>query len=225
MKKVLRMVFAIAMVAVLSLSMFACTEQEETKEEKIFAKQYKNDRYYFQQGYPDDWSYAHGEGGTEFRELEMVSGTHSGVLCTKFTSKDADQVYTVYKYNTNSVTTTLESFMANAMETIDPSKGQSLYPFNEVFTETDEVRDTYVLTSAEATSVNYRQKSWSKAEFTFVKDTEDWKGAYYVAISPQAGEFMVVVWEAKADVWDAAIENFEKMMKDFAFISMGTTEA
>ncbi len=192
---------------------------KEPEEVKIFEKQYKDNAYYFQQGYPDDWTCIHGQDGAALRELEMTYQQHAGVLCSKFTSKNNDQVYTIYQYDTRSVIYTLEMFMKKAMETVDSSQGQSSFPFNKVFTETDESRDTYVCISTEPIFVNYSQKSWAKADFTFIKDAVDWKGSFCVATSTQAGVFTVIVWEAKADVWDTALPNFEKMMKDFYFFN------
>lgn len=221
MKRVLRSALALALIALLAVSMFACSKEKEEEDTTIFDNQIVNNRYYFQQGYPDDWAYTQGEDGLELRELDVTSSKSAGWLCTKIYPKSGDdQVYMIYKYDSGSDLTTRNDFVKD----IKNVSGNSLHAFNDIFYEESGLpRDTFVLASTEDKTTTFNQIQWDYADYTFVKDGEDWKGTFYVTVSGQAGEFMVVTCEAKATVWDTAKANFDQMMEDFAFVDMGAS--
>ncbi len=221
MKRVIRTALSLVLIAVLAVSMFACSSKKALKgDESIFENQIVNDRYYFQQGYPDDWTYTQGENSTPIRELDMVYGGHEGVLCTKvYPKNNDDMVYTIYKYKNNSTTGVISGYMQSLMA----DSGASNYPFNDIFFE-ETARDTYVLTSETPDNVFYSQIQWGKADYTFVKDGEDWKGSFFVTIPPEPYWFIVVVCEAKASAWDGAQETFNQMLEDLYFPGFATNK-
>ncbi len=217
MKKVLKTALSIMLIAMLAVSMFACSEEQvEDPDAEIYSKQLVNTSYYFKQGYPDDWQYSQGADGAALRELEVQVSGHKGVLCTKFAPKDSsDMEYAVYKYNPDSQRIASSLFVAKLMNLDD----ESSYGLNEVFFE-EVARDTYKVTSEEAESATYSHRSmWNKANYEFVKGSDDWKGTMYTILSEQAGEFVVITCEAKADSWDDADKIFQKMLEDFDFVS------
>ena len=215
-KRVLKTTLSLVMIAMLAVSMFACNGgDKEAKDEKVFENQLENDRYRFSQGYPEDWDYTQGEGGTSIREF-LTGRKGEGFLLAKLVSKtNANVVYNVYKYDTGSDISRPNDWMKNLMNTVDASQGTSTYVFNDVFFE-EAARDTYVMTSEEYENVRYiPQVEWRKVEYTFVQDGEDWKGAYLVTQASEAGWFFLVTCEAKATDWDAAQATFTDMLKDF----------
>lgn len=216
MKRVLKTVLSLMLIAALAMSMFACSEKEiESDDEAIFEKQKSFDRYLFKQGYADDWQFFTGEDGHGLSELTTLDATHEGDLVVKFTPKSGDNMkYSIYYYNTNQVTVSDESFMDGLMQEL------SSYSFNTVFFE-EEARDTYTLTSDEFKQVEYSHNdNWYTFSYTFINEDEaDWKGATYVITSSEGCKYFVISCEAEASVWDAADEVFQKMLEDFIRIS------
>ena len=223
-KRVLRKALSLVMIAVLAVSMFACNGGEkETEEEKVFANQLVNDRYRFSQGYPEDWDYTQGNGGTAMRTFYPTARSEGWLLAKLVSKTNPNLVYTVYKFDPGSDISTTSEWMNNLMNKVDPNKGTASYIFNEVFTEeADMPRDTYVMTSADYSSAYYvPQVEWFEVDFDFVKDGEDWKGSFHVTKASEAGWFFLVVCEAKATEWDANQTVFADMLKDFRDIGRG----
>ncbi|MBR5280549.1 MAG: hypothetical protein IKU26_06265 [Clostridia bacterium] len=214
-KRVLKTALSLVMIAVLAVSMFACTpEQKETEDEKVFENQLVNDRYRFSQGYPEDWDYTQGEGGAELREFYAGKGV--GWLVTKFVSKtNPNLIYTVYKYNpgTGAAAVAPSTWMGNLMETGD----RVTYKFNDYFTEEkDAFRSDFAVSSSTYTEKAYiPQVTWFEVNYDFTLDNEDWKGSYHVTPASEGGLFFLVTCEAKAADWDAAQATFADMLKDF----------
>lgn len=223
-KRVLKTALSLVMIAVLAVSVFACTpEQKEVEEEKVFENQLVNDRYRFSQGYPEDWDYTQGESGAEIRSF--YAGKGEGFLVTKFVSKtNANLVYTVYKYNpgTGSAAVAPSTWMNNLMETGD----RVTYKFNDHFTEEENLsRSDFNVTSSAYTEQSYiPQVTWFEVEYEFTVDNEDWEGSYHVTQASEAGWFFLVTCEAKATDWTAAQTTFKDMLKDFRDIGRGSSK-
>ena len=217
MKKVLKTALSLMLIAMLAVSMFACSEEStEDPDKTIFTNQLVNESYYFKQGYPDDWQYVQGANGLALKSLDVQVSGHKGFLCTKFIPKNSsDIVYTVYKYNPDAARIPSGAFIGKLMNL----EGDSSYALNDVFFE-EVARDTYVLASENYESATYSHRSmWNKAEYTFVQGGDDWKGAMYTIMSEQAGEFFVITCEAKASAWNDADKIFQDMLEDFDFVS------
>lgn len=223
-KRVLKTALSLMLVAILAVSMFACTpEQNEPEVEKVFENQLVNDRYRFSQGIPEGWDYTQGEGGTAIRNFFVGQKGEGWLLAKILPVGNENVVYTVYKYDCGSDIATTADWMANLMDKVDPNKGVAAYKFNDWFTEeADLVRDTYQMTSADYKTTRYiPQVEWFEVEYTFVNEGEDWKGSYHVAKSSEAGFFFLVTCEAKADAWEANKTTFADMLKDFSDIGRG----
>lgn len=220
MKRVLKTVLSLMMIAVLALSMFACKEEEKTETDaSIFAKQKSFDRYLFQQGYADDWQFFTGEEGYALSALEVKDTNHEGALVVKFTPQSSsDMQYSIYYYNTNQVTVSDGEVMSTLMA--ETATLTQAYPLNEVFFE-EEARDTYSVTSDTYKQVEYSHNdNWYTFDYTFVDAAdEDWKGSTYVIMSSEGCKYFVITCEAKASVWTDADAIFQNMLEDFIRIS------
>ncbi len=207
-----KILVAVLLVVVMAVPMFSCKKDETVKVTHVFENRYINQRFYYSMGYPDNWVYSTGEDDLQLEDLSTYGNTE-GYLCAKYFPQDegytGDVAVTVYKYNTNSMMNTLNGITTNLM-----TEGSSYY-LNDVFHEGEILRDTFTFTS-DAASEKPNHFQWNTANYSFVREGEDWKGKFYVSTGNNTW-FFVVCMEAKVDKWDANVSIFNDMMKDFGF--------
>ena len=184
----------------------------------IYENRFTQLKFYYSAGYPEDWTYA----GDENEALEQLNATGmmEGILCAKFypkiTGRNGNVAVTIYRYNTGSLMNTLNGITANLM-----TEGSGYY-LNDVFHEGELLRDAFTFTS-DADSEKYNHFQWNTANYSFVREGEDWKGKFYVS-SGNSTWFFLVCTEATADVWDEYSEIFNNMMNDFTFEEIMTKD-
>ena len=81
--RTIKILVAAVLAMVIALSMFACKKDDGPKETHIFENRYINQRFYYSQGYPDDWRFTAGNDEYELAELKTYGNTE-GYLCAKF---------------------------------------------------------------------------------------------------------------------------------------------
>ena len=208
----IKILVAVLLVIAMALPMFSCKKDQQVTVSHIFEKRYINQRFYYSEGYPDDWAYSIGEDDMHIAELS-TRGNTEGYLCAKFfpeaSGYNGDIAVTIYKYNTNSMMNTLNGITDNLM---DP---ESNYYLNDVFVEEELTRDSFTFTSDPA-SEKPNHFQWNTANYSFVREGEDWKGKFYVSTGNNTWFFLVCM-EAKTTVWDENLSTFNDMMADFGF--------
>lgn len=219
--RTIKILVAAVLAMVIALSMFACKKDDGPKETHIFENRYINQRFYYSQGYPDDWRFTAGNDEYELAELKTYGNTE-GYLCAKFFpvgadgQPDPDVSFSVYKYNTNSMMNTLNGITENLMNP------DSTYYLNDVFVEEEMTRDSFVFTTEwEQEKPNHFQ--WNTANYKFVRDGEDWTGKFYVSTGNATWLFLVCM-ETKDSKWDATLKTFQDMMSDFGFEGFEKTD-
>ncbi|MBO4326966.1 MAG: hypothetical protein J5950_06820 [Clostridia bacterium] len=208
----IKILVAAVLTIAMALSMFACKKAETPKETHIYENRYINQRFYYSQGYPDDWTFSAGDDQYQLADLNTYGNTE-GYLCAKFFPKDSgyngDVSFTVYKYNTNSMMNTLNGITENLMNQ------NSVYYLNDIFVEEDLQRDSFTFTTDwEPEKPNHFQ--WNTANYKFVRDGEDWNGKFYISTGNNTWFFLICM-ETKVEKWDANLETFGLMMSDFGF--------
>jgi len=107
------------------VSLFAvvgCSEKKPIAESYLFGKQFGSNRYYFEQGYPDDWTLTQGKDGYYLKKIEQYTdGTKDQYIAdcglVAQISPNANVKYSVYslKY-TGFMRSTLGDFFVGLVE-------------------------------------------------------------------------------------------------------------
>lgn len=223
------------------VSMFAvvgCSEEsgQPITETYLYEKQLDSVRYYFEQGYPDDWTVKQGTDGNYIKKIEQyVDGsknqyiTDCGLVAQFSPNSNPDKVkYSVYSLKYPFMRATGGDFLLGL---VGVSKDYPL-EFNNLFVEDAEnqPRDAFVWSttvedtaeSIKATSVYYNKMTFQKVGYTFTVDGVDWKGMMLVTVAKEG--FYVITLETAADVWDANYAEMEKMLQDFRMRGWETKE-
>ena len=216
-KNRVKVLVAVLLVVVMSLSMFACKKKTEYVEKKNYEKFYDNNRYYYVVYYPDDWTVTVGEGGIELEELDYNGEAY---LCCKLfpaeqggNVEDIKAAFTIYKINTNSMMNTINDFGDKLMDVNSP------YYLNDVFVEEGLERTSFNFKDDKASKENPNHFQFNTANYEFVRGGEEWRGKFYVSSSNNTWMFIVCV-ESVASDWDQGAqyyEIFKNMMHDFSF--------
>lgn len=216
-KNRVKVLVAVLLVVVMSLSLFACKKEEKYVEQKVYEKNYDNDRFYYVVYYPDDWTVTAGNEGFELAPLNPKRADQDGYLCCKlFPASQAGNVddikasFTVYKLDTKSMMNTIKEF---ADKLLDPN---SLYYLNDVFVEEGLERTSFNFKDTESTKENPNHFQFNTAHYDFVRNGEEWKGKFYVSSANNTWMFVVCVESVESE-WDANYEIFKGMMHDFSF--------
>lgn len=214
------------------VSLFAvvgCSEKKPIAESYLFEKQLNSDRYYFEQGYPDDWTLTTGTDGYYKKQItQYADGTTNNYISdcglVAQISPNAKAKYSVYSLKYSFMRSTLGDFLIGIV-------GESTdYPFflNNLFIDDpdNKARENFVFDidikgadgkvddqKVQATSVVYNKIQFQKAAYTFTVDGVDWKGMMFVTLAKEG--FYVITLEAAKDSWDANYTQMEKMLQDF----------
>lgn len=205
-------IIALLLVAAMALPLFACEKDQVPADTHIYENRYENKRYYYSQGYPEDWTVSFGENDYELATLNLRNNSQEGVLCAKLFPllNTSDVSYTIYKYNTKSMMNTLNGISANIMNS------NSDYFLNDVFVEDGLERNSFVFTSDGPETEYPNRFQFHTADYSFVRDGEDWKGKFYVSTCNSTWFFLICM-EAKRTEWDSAYSVFSLMIQDFGF--------
>lgn len=201
----------------------------------IFDKQLNSIRYYFKQGYPDDWTMNQNQDGSYIKKITQYADGFANVsfiqdcgLVAQFSPTAAPDKakYSVYclKY----------PFMrATGGDLLLGLLGKNTdYPltFNNLFIEDEESkpRDNFVWSeeidesNISESTVYYNKMTYQKVGYTFTVDGVDWKGMMLVTVSKEG--FYVITLETEKGSWDANYSTMEKMLNDFRMRGWETRE-
>lgn len=236
-KKILTRIMLCLLAVVSMFTVVGCNKGETPiSESYIFDKQLDSIRYYFEQGYPDDWTLKAGNDGSYIKKIEQYADgsknqyiNDCGLVAQLSPTANADKVkYSVYSLKYPFMRATGGDFLLGLV-------GKSAdYPleFNNLFIEDEEnnpraafvwsqeIEDTQE--SIKSTTVYYNKITFQKVPYTFTVDGVDWKGMMFVTVSKEG--FYVITFEAAADAWDANYSTMEKMLKDFRMRGWETRE-
>lgn len=225
-RKFLKKISVCALTLVLALSMAACGSKDEGERKKdgveaadeyneyIYDKQYENKRYYFSQGYPDDWQIKEGEDQVALSTVECPDFSDVELI-TQFSKGNAK--YSVYCMK-HSFMATSPSLLASGILGINEDYN---FTFNEYFNE-GAPRDNYVPDTVENEEalkemvVTHKNNdlSFTQVTYTFTVDGINWKGAMNLTTSNE-GFFLITIESTEAE-WASNFELMnEKMLADF----------
>ena len=223
------------------VSLFAvvgCSDSNEElpKETYIYEKQLNSRRYYFEQGYPDDWTIKEGENGNYIKKIEQFAdGTVKNYiqdcgLVAQFspTANPEKAKYSVYSLKYPFMRATGGDFLLGL---VGKSK-EYVLTFNDLFIEDEEnkPRENFVWAteventeeSITSTTAHYNKMQFQKVAYNFTVDGVDWKGV--MLVTPSKEGFYVITLEAAADAWDANYKVMENMLSDFRMRGWETRE-
>ena len=215
----------------------AKTAIEKCKEKiDVYEKQFISLHYYFEQGYPVNWTFKEGKNGNYIKKIDQYAdGTVNNYikdcgLVAQFspTANPEKAKYSVYCLRYPFMRATGGDFLLGLV-------GMSeLYDFffNDLFIENDEnkPRENFVWTtevedteeSIISTTAHYNKIQFQKVAYNFTVDGTDWKGV--LLVTPSKEGFYVITLEAAADAWDANYKVMEKMLSDFRMRGWETRE-
>ena len=215
-----------------------CQEEEGNGivETYLFEKQLDSVRYYFEQGYPDNWTVKQGTDGNYIKKIEQyVDGsknqyiTDCGLVAQFSPNANADKVkYSIYSLKYPFMRATGGDILLGlvGVSTDYPLEFNNLFvedeenPPRTAFVWTTNVEDT--AESIKATTVYYNKMTFQKVGYNFTVDGVDWKGMMLVTVAKEG--FYVITLETAADVWDANYAEMEKMLQDFRMRGWETKE-
>lgn len=226
-KKLLTKVILCVLALVSLFAFVGCSEEEGApadQKDYIHEKQYENKRYYFSQGYPNDWKVAEGEDGVFLVKSEHKSYNDIG-LVSQFSKGKAK--YSVYSLKYNFMTASEYDYVMGLLGQ-DP---ENPYEFNKYFyddkeyTPSDEgMREAFVWDKTIENIEDLDNKEYTfeddnneilfrQLTYSFTVDGVDWKGAMFVTAAKEG--FYVITTEAEASVWDSEFKTMTKMVSDF----------
>lgn len=209
---------------------------ELPKETYIYKNQLNSIRYYFEQGYPDDWQVKQGENGNYIKQItQYVDGTKNnyiqdcGLVAQFVPTANSDKAkYSVYSLKYPFMRATGGDFLLGLVGKSNDYK----LSFNDLFIEdvdnkpreafvwATEIEDTEE--SITSTTVRYNKMQFQKVGYSFTVDGVDWKGI--MLVTPSKEGFYVITIEAAADAWDANYKVMEQMLSDFRMRGWETRE-
>ena len=236
-KKLLTKV-VLCMLALVSLFSFVgCSEEKEQasadQKDYIHEKQYENIRYYFSQGYPNDWKVEEGEDGVFLVKSEHGNFNDMG-LVSKFSKGKAK--YSVYTLKSNFMTASEYDYVWGLLgkDIENPYEFNKYFYDDKEYTPSDEgMREAFVwdktienideLYNDEYKFVDENNDiEFCQLTYSFTVDGVDWKGAMFVTAAKEG--FYVITTEAEASVWDSEFKTMTKMVSDFHITGFETKE-
>lgn len=236
-KKILTRIMLCLLAIISTFTVAGCKDPENPIEESYFYENQLNSiRYYFEQGYPDDWSIKQGTDGNYIKKIEQYADgtknqyiTDCGLVAQFFPKSNPDKVkYSVYSLKYPFMRATGGDFLLGLVGV------SSDYPleFNNLFIEDEEYnpRTAFVWSntitddpeSIKSTTVYYNKMTFQKVPYTFTVDGVDWKGMMLVTVGKEG--FYVITLETEASVWDSNYSTMESMLKDFRMRGWETRE-
>ena len=230
-KKLLTKIVLCVLALVSLFSFVGCSDDEGKDPSKnyIFSKQYENKRYYFSQGYPDDWKATEGKDGMFLVSIDHPIYKDIG-LVSQFQKGNAK--YSVYSLKYNFMAASLTDYVMGLLGK-DVQLG---FEFNKYFCDDkeytpsdeggreafvwDETIDNKDALSKKLFTHENTGYQFCQLTYTFTVDGVDWKGAMNVVNAKEG--FYVVTTEAAASSWDADFKTMTEMLGDFHIIGFET---
>lgn len=226
----------LAVLTVFSLAGCKKEDKEVKYEEKPFyANQYKNERYYCQQGYPDDWKVnADTAEGYYLKEIEAyadgspTSFSDCGLVAQFSPSNDEGKIkYSVYSLKGHFMRATPGDILIGLL-----GKNSYNFTFNNLFLDSEDQtpREAFVWAeeiedtpeSIATTTSSYNKINFQKVAYTFTVSGVDWKGMMLSTVGKEG--FYVITLETEKDVWDSNFSIMETMLNDFRMLGWETEE-
>lgn len=203
--KIVKSVMVLSLLLILIVSLVGCRKDnwERIFEGGKLPNQCINDRYYFQQGYSDDWT-------ANFKEDEYALDSKNLLLFEMWpTEAEGKAIYSIYTGDTRLITTTI-------LETVDKvlNPESPLY-FNKRFIKNETPRENFAFTSDRA-KVIYNKIHYWKVQYSYKADGADWVGEFYITM--KGSKYFVITWERMADVADTYQDQFKEHLIDYRFI-------
>jgi len=202
-----KIVLAVLLIAV-AVSSLACKKVIE--EVGVLPNQVKNHRYYYQQGYDNDWD-------AQADQNEFMLDDATGLLFKANPKAAPDKVeYRVYfkqqLYTGLGVSTDAIGYIMNENHP---------YYFNRAFIYEDgSARESFI--SAENwEDARYNKMQFYHVSYTFVKNGEPWKGVYNMIM--KANDCFVITFEAAETEFDLYKEDYNELMSDWRKLGWETS--
>lgn len=165
--------------------------------------QLKNIRYYFQQGYREDWD-------ANFDPGERALDDRYQLLFEMWPAEArGDALYSIYTGDTELLLTTV---LETTDKMMDPE--QDLY-FNKRFIRDEKERENFKFTS-DKSMATYNKLQYQHVSYSFTQDGADWVGDFYVTM--KGSKYYVIVWERKAEIKDKYHDQFIESISDYRFV-------
>ena len=221
----------LAIIAVFSFA--GCGEEpgSEISKSYLYDKQYENKRYYFTQGYPNDWKVSEGNDGIFLVDIEHPIFQDMG-LVSQFAKDNAK--YSVYCLKYNFMTASLNDYVMGLLG----KDAQYGFEFNKYFFDDKEYtpsddggREAFVWDDTIESKADLEDKTvahentgyqFCQLTYTFTVDGVDWKGTMNVVGAKEG--FYIITAEAAANVWDAEFKTMSNMLGDFHITGWETKE-
>ncbi len=231
-KKLLTRVLLCVLALVSIFTIVGCKEEEGSEISKsfIYGKQYENNRYYFSQGYPDDWTVTEGNDGTFLVPAQHPVYDDMG-LVAQFAKGDAK--YSVYSVKYPFMKASLTDYVMGLLG----KDVQYNFPFNQYFVDDAEYnpseaggRDAFVMETVDGTEAVAEKMmthenndiQFCQVTYTYTVDGNEWKGAMNVATAKEG--FYVITCESASSSWDANFKIMGDMLGDFHILGWETQE-
>ncbi len=224
-KRTIKSVIALMLVLCAVLSFAACKKEQEKSDGKL-ANQYHSQKYYFRQGYTENWKVKlsgtdgafvedHADQKLALQLVPFEKSTDSEGKVTVGTTEAVGVQYNVFcNWGTGtSLVSSQNDIVKNVMD-----EDKRMYFFNNV-NYIDVTRDSYRQTVEEAKSVTYNDLQWQQVTFEFVgEDNVQWKGIWNLLTN--GVNYYIVSYEAHADKYATYEADFLEMIDDFKKVAM-----
>ena len=198
-KNVIKAIVALCLAVMLLVPMFGCNGGDG-EEQFGLPKQYKNQIYYFQQGYKEGWDLI-GDPDYKYSIADEV------LVIELKPQADADSVrYCVHKMGETQwvpLTSTLEKVTNLVIDS------ESELFFNKIAG----VRENFAFTTTEYTYEIVNGNQYSVIPYTFTKDGKDWQGELHILTNSR--EFFMITFEATKDKYTTYQTEFDDLLGDF----------
>ena len=185
------------------LAAVGCSDGPKTNSGPKLPNQLKNIRYYFQQGYRDDWE-------ANFDPSERALDNRYLLLFEMWPAEaKGDALYSIYTGDTGLLLTTV---LETTEKMMDPE--QDLY-FNKRFIRDEKERENFQFTSDNTLAI-YNKLQYQHVSYSFTQDGVEWVGDFYVTM--KSSKYYVIVWERKAEIKDKYHDQFIESISDYRFV-------
>lgn len=201
--KIVKSVMVLSLLLILVVSMVGCGEKIPNYfPDGELDNQCRNDRYYFQQGYSNDWT-------ANFKEDEYALDPKNLLLFEMWpTEAEGKAIYSIYTGDTHLMTTNVLETTDKMLEPTSP-----LY-FNKRFIKDETPREGFAFTSDKQKAI-YNNIHYQRVKYSYTVNGENWVGEFYVTM--KGSKYYVITWERKADVADTYQEQFLTHIIDYRF--------
>lgn len=232
-KKFITRLMLICMALVSVLSMVGCKEEGTPMDKEIlkFKNQYKNIRYYVQQGYPDGWIVNSKADQYYLKKIETTTDSTE-----KHRYNNAGLIAQFLPDNTGKAKYSIYSLEYPFMRSTPGELLYSLYggekcafsdlEFNKLFVDSEDhvSRDAFVWLdtientkeSLASTTKYYNKIPFLRLAYTFTVDGVDWHGMMLMTTGTSG--FYLITMEAENSVWEENYTKMDDLIGDFRML-------